>query len=84
MNLGKDIIKVHLYDVKNVLRPRGHMEKESIAEYIIDKLSGSFESWTDKECGDNPEVDELLHLLKKNLKEEVDGAWEEFLKRIKL
>jgi len=84
MKIPKDTVKVHLYDVENVLRPRGHMKKESIAEYIIERLTSSFESWTDKECGDNPEVVDLLRLLKKNLKEEVDGAWEEFLKKIKL
>ena len=83
MKLGKDAFKIHLYDVENVLRPRGHMKKESITEYILEKLEGSFESWTNKECGDNPEVSELLQLLKKNLREEIDGAWEEFLKRIK-
>ncbi len=75
-------VRIHMYDVNNVLRPRGHMKKESIAEYILDRLEGSFESWTNKEFGDNPEVSELLAILQTNLKEEVDGAWREFIKRI--
>jgi len=75
-------IRVHMYNYKDVLRPRGHMKKESIAEYILDRLEGSFESWTDGRYGDNPEVTELIAVIQKNLKEEVDGAWREFIKRI--
>ena len=81
MKLSKGMIKVHMYNVENVLRPRGHMKKESISEYIIERLMSSFESWTNKEYGDNINPDELLQLLKKNLKEEIDGAWDEFINR---
>jgi len=80
--LPEGAVYVHMYDYKNVLRPRGHMQKESIAEYILDRLLAYHESWTDSKYGDNPEVTELLSLLQKNLKEEVDGAWREFIKRI--
>ena len=75
-------ILVHLYDYKNVLRPRGHMEKESIGPQLLERLLSCYESWTDKKYGDNPEVSMLISQLQKNLKEEVDGAWREFIKRI--
>jgi len=75
-------VYIHMYDYKNVLRPRGHMKKESVAEYILDRLMACYESWTDGKYGDNPEVTELLSFLQKNLKEETDGAWREFIKRI--
>ena len=75
-------VQVHLYNVKDVLRPRGHMKKESIAEYILDRLLAYYESWTDEKYGDNPDKATVLQFLQQNLKEECDGAWKEFLKRI--
>jgi len=75
--------RIHLYSYKNILRPRGHMKKESVAEYILERLEGAFESWTDDDFADNPEVDDLIIKLKKNLSEEVDGAWDEFIKQMK-
>ena len=75
-------VRIHMYNYQDVLRPRGHMQKESIAEYILDRLMGSYESWTDGEFGDNPEATELIATLQKNMKEEMDGAWREFIKRI--
>ena len=74
--------RCHLYDPSNVLRPRGHMQKESIGEYILDRLLGNYESWTDEKYGDNPDQSTLIKLLLTNLKEEVDGAFREFIKRI--
>ena len=82
IEIPEGAIQVHLYDVKNVLRPRGHMKKESIAEYLLEKLEGAYESWTDKKYGDNPTEDELLQLLHTNMVEEVDGAYMEFVKRL--
>jgi len=80
--IPKGSIRYHMYEVSNVLRPRGHMKKESIAEYILEKLLSSHESWTDLEYGDNPNETTLIKLLQQNMKEEVDGAWREFIKRI--
>jgi len=73
---------VHLYDPSNVLRPRGHMQKESIGEYILERLLVTYESWTDEKHGDNPDQTTLIKLLLTNLKEEADGAFREFMKRI--
>ena len=75
-------IRVHLYEFSNVLRPRGHMEKESIGVTILERLISSYEMWTDPKYGDNPDTTTLLKLLQRNMKEEMDGAWREFIKRI--
>lgn len=81
-DLPEGSVQMHLYEFTNVLRPRGHMEKESVGVYILDKLLGSYESWTDPKYGDNPDEITLLKLLKENLQEEVDGAFREFIRRI--
>lgn len=77
-------IQVHLYEFSDVLRPRGHMEKESIGLDILTHLLAYYESWTDKKYGDNPDKSTLIKLLRDNLKEEAEGAFREFLKRINL
>lgn len=81
-DIPKDAVQIHLYEVRNVLRPRGHMEKESIGVYILDRLMDGYESWTDPKYGDNPDASELLKLLQKNMWEEVDGAFREFIRKI--
>lgn len=81
-NIPPDAVPIHLYEFSNVLRPRGHMEKESIGIYILERLISSYESWTDPKYGDNPDTTTLIKLLQDNMKEEMDGAWREFIKRI--
>ena len=71
--------RIHLYDPKNVLMPRGSMQKESIGPYLLDRLKDSYESWTDPLYGDNPSVSELLQFLFTNLIGEVEKSWLEFL-----
>jgi len=75
-------VQFHLYDSSNVLRPRGHMEKESIGLELLERLCASYESWTDEKYGDNPDKSILIKLLQDNLNEEVQGAFREFLKKI--
>jgi hypothetical protein len=58
------------------------MEKESIGVYILERLLAAYESWTDPKYGDNPDEAFLLKLLQQNMKEEVDGAWREFIRQI--
>ncbi len=81
-NLPKGAVEIHLHKCSNVLRPRGHMEKESIGVTILERLEGTYESWTDPKYGDNPHESALLEILKQNLQQEVEGAWKEFIKRI--
>ena len=76
--IPKGAVKVHLYDFKNVLMPRGSMEKESIGPYILERLNDYFESWTDESYGDNPPLPDLLLCLHNNLMSEVKQAWKEF------
>jgi len=78
MKLSEKTVKVHLYDLSNVLKPRGTMKKESIGDYILQKLHDYYESWTDKSYGDIPTEEELLALLKANLNSEVESAWKIF------
>ena len=73
---------LHLYDYKDVLRPRGHMQKESIGEYMLEKLITYYKSWSDSKYGDNPDEITLIKFLQKNMKEETDGAFREFIRRI--
>ncbi len=75
-------VEIHLYMLSNVLRPRGHMKKESIGVTILERLEGAYESWTDPKYGDTPDESALLEIMKQNLQQEVEGAWEEFIKRI--
>ncbi len=82
MKLPKGAVRIHLYDFSNVLRPRGHMKKESLGDYLLERLHSAHESWTDPEYGDNPDEIPLLKILQRNMKEEVDGAWKKFIKQI--
>ena len=71
--------QIHLYEVTDVLRPRGHMEKDSIGLHILGRLMSAYEYWTAPIYGDNPDTETLIELLRKNLMEEVEGAWEQFI-----
>lgn len=75
-------IQIHLYNYKDVLRPRGHMKKESIGIYILERLKTYYESWTDEKYGDNPPRENLMNQLRSNLDDEMAGAWREFLEWI--
>ena len=77
--LPPEAVRVHMYNVENVLRPRGHMKKESIGLAVLDRLNSCYEEWTTSEYGDNPSKEELLQFLERNLQQEVVGAWKEFL-----
>jgi len=72
-------VRVHLYNVENVLRPRGHMKKESVGVYVKDSLDGAYESWTDPKYGDTIDPKVLLKLIHQNLMEEINGAFGQFL-----
>jgi len=73
------VSQVHLGSYKFVFAPRGSMRKNSLGEYMLDKLNSAFESWTDPKYGDNPPVAELLETMHQNMMHEVELAWAEFL-----
>lgn len=77
-------VQIHLYNPKNVLMPRGPRQKESIYEYILERLQSGYESWTDPKYGDNPDREVLVQTLYNNLINEAMNAWEDFLKGVKI
>lgn len=81
MKIPSGAIQIHLYNVNNILRPRGTLQKESISLSILEKLRYCYESWSDLKYGDVPTKHELLKVLKRNLNEEVENAWNEFIKQ---
>jgi len=79
----KGAIRVHLYNYKNVLKPRGSsMDKESLSLRIYEDLMSAFESWSDPIYGDNPPGAELIKQLRSNFHSEVKAAWTAFLQDI--
>ena len=75
-------VQVHLYNVNNMLRPRGSLEKESLSADIKDKLEWLFQTWTNPTYGDSIEEMDALKLIHKNLMEEVNIAFGTFLGEI--
>lgn len=72
-------IRIHIYSYHNVLKPRGSMKKESLGLLIYERLTDTFDDWTNPGYGDNPSENELLKQLRKNLMGEVEAAWEKFI-----
>jgi len=78
-SIPKGAIRIHLYSYRNVLKPRGSMKKESLGLEIYERLKSTFKDWSNSDYGDNPEPDELIRQLRKNLFSEVETAWEKFI-----
>lgn len=74
--------QVHLFSSDNLLMPRGSMEKESIGLDILERLTSSYEHWTDPQYADNPEKAEVLEILYRNLMNETCSAWEAFVESV--
>jgi hypothetical protein len=55
------------------------MKKESLHEYLLEKLVSYFESWVDPKYGDNPEILELVNQLHSNMLAQADSAWNSFI-----
>ena len=49
--IPKGAIRIHLYPYRNVLKPRGSMEKESLGLAIYERLTGNYDDWTNPEYG---------------------------------
>lgn len=75
-------VRVHMYNARDMLRPRGHMKKESIGVSIFDSLLSAFESWTDSEYGDSLDPGLCLCVLHQNMNEEINGAFGRLLERV--
>lgn len=73
---------VHLYDVTDIFRPRGSMKKESLGEYLLERLHTYYKSWTDEKYSDLPGESILINILRNNLKEESEAAFTKFLTQL--
>ena len=80
-DLPEGAVAIHLYNVEDVLKPRGSMEKESIGAYLLEKLESTFEHWTHEKYGDNPPPLVLMKLMHDNLMSEVQQAWNAFVQK---
>lgn len=76
--IPEDAERVHMYNARDMLRPRGTMEKESLGEYVKDRLHGAFESWTDPKYGDTIEPGLAMCVLHQNMMEEINAAFNQF------
>jgi len=74
-----EIKRIHLYKWEDVLMPRGSMEKESIGPYLLERLQGAHENFTDPQYSDNPIEEELTQKLYLNLIAETTEAWMKFI-----
>lgn len=77
--LPEGAVRVHLYNFRNILRPRGPLQKESLSHSIYEKLQSGFEDWTDEKYGDSKSVKEVVDQLRQNLLEETSYAFDKFL-----
>ena len=80
--IPKDAVQMHMYDPRDVLMPRGSMQKESIGPYLLGRLKGNYDQWTDVKYGDNPSVSDLIKYLHTNLMGEVEQAWLQFIDEV--
>jgi hypothetical protein len=76
---GEKIEQIHLTSLESIFKPRGSMQKNSVGEYMYQKLIDTFEYWTDPKYADNPPVTELMDTICKNYREECTAALEKFL-----
>jgi hypothetical protein len=79
----KKVVRIHLLNYKDVLKPRGSMKKESLGLYIKEKMMSDYEHFTNPEYGDNPDVADLIHQLGVNAITEVMEAVKQFENEVK-
>lgn len=82
-DLPPDAVRIHLYDSNDILRPRGSMQKESLSLHIFERLKSTYEHWTDNKYGDNPDREEVMKIIDKNLLEEASTALNMFYDYVK-
>jgi hypothetical protein len=73
--------RVHRYDWRDVLRPRGEMAEESLSLEIFNQMVAVYETWTDSAYGDLPDLPELRGQIIHNARDAVEEAIEAFAKR---
>lgn len=79
MKNGETFRQVHAFtSPTDVLKPRGSMQKNSIGDYMFQRLINSWEQWTDPKYSDNPPVDKLMETICTNFRDECTAALEKF------
>lgn len=73
------IKQIHLIGHKTIFKPRGSMKKNSLGEYLFEKLNDHFDCYTDPKFEGNPELDDLLQTMYTNMLLEVTAAWSKFI-----
>lgn len=82
-DLPENAVRMHLYNVENLLKPRGTMQKESLSLNVSEILIDIYESWSDPNYGDSiREGYVLLHLILNNMREETDRAFAKLLDHV--
>jgi len=66
--------RVHLGSPGSTLAPRGAMKKNSLSEYIYQKLVAAHEHWTSPDYSDSVDDATMIGELEKQLEQEVEAA----------
>jgi len=72
--------EIRRFPLENVLRPRLLTRTESIGDIIFNCLLSTHQHWMDSSYGKSPDPGFLIFQLSRNLKDEVEAAWQKFLK----
>ena len=67
-------VRIHLYPLANVLRPRGRFQKESLSSELRDKFRSEFDHWTDPKYGDSRPPQEVFDQIMANARNELEAA----------
>ena len=78
MSVPEGGVRIHLYDVKEVLRPRGTLEKESLSLTVAEFLESALRDVTNPEYGDSMPIDEAVRYIMFNMGGEVAAAVRRF------
>ena len=70
-DLPPGAVKVHFGTVDTALFPRGSMQKESVGEYLLDRLRDLRHQWTNKSYGDSVSREDATKALAEALCAEV-------------
>lgn len=72
--------EIHRFPLENVWRPKLLiMKAETLETMIYDSLCAAYEHWLETDYGNKPNPGFLLFQLQRNLKDEVEAAWEKFV-----
>lgn len=72
--------RIHMGNIESTFCPRGTLEKESMSEYLLERLESLLDYWTRPEYADSLPRPEAVSALVKGLRDEVDVAIAEFLR----